>query len=311
MARRAPERPRHRRGRRLLVPAGDEPGPGGRIPRRAHPGRGAVRHRHGEGQGFAASAHDAAPGGFRLGDARARHRRRHEDRRLRRRRPVLGAAGLVDVPHLRRARRLGPRRRLPGLDGRGAPDRRGSAKAAQAAPLHRPPRPFRRRRPFGRAPGARDRRGAGRRHAPGRALPRRGAGAAPGPALRSHARRAQPPLLVLDRERPAEAGGGVAGADRSGRNRSRASDRHELRLRRLRRDPDARARSHRPPGEGALRRLLGGMGRAGGCAGGDRAGHGQLGNRQFGTIDSDCPMPTAVSAGSGSGTASCARAGGS
>ena len=66
----------------------------------------------------------------------------------------------------------------------------------------------------------------------------------------------------------------------------------------------------RPPGEGALRRLLGGMGRAGGCAGGDRTGHGQLGNRQF-AQRRDCPMPTAVSAGSGSGTASCARAAGS
>jgi thiosulfate/3-mercaptopyruvate sulfurtransferase len=58
----------------------------------------------------------------------------------------------------------------------------------------------------------------------------------------------------------------------NGRLRSRPPDRDELRLRRFRRDPHARLGSDRPPCEGALRRLVGRMGRAGGRAGGDRVG---------------------------------------
>ena len=102
------------------------------------------------------------------------------------------------------------------------------------------------------------------------------------------------------------------------------SGRHKLRLRRLGRDPDARPRSHRPSREGALRRLMGGMGSAGGCP---ASATGPANGREtlIGThrhrsrklkprpMGRGCNRLTCreVSAGSGSGTASCARAAGS
>ena len=122
-----------------------------------------------------------------------------------------------------------------------------------------------------RAGGARRQDRAGGRCAPGRPLPRRGAGAAAracAPAT-SRARSTCPPrslvkdgkLLPADQLRQAFAAGGVD-LEQAGH--------HHLRLGRFGGDHVARARSARQEADGALRRLVVGMGRAQRPAGRDR-----------------------------------------
>ena len=193
---RAPERPRHRRGRRLLVPAGDEPRPGGRVPSpatsRARCGSTSTPSRTSQSP----AAHAAAPGGFRLGDVGALGI--GDGMKI----VVYDGAGLFSAPRVWWMFRtfgardvVDPRRRLPGLEGGGPPVEEGPANA-RASRATSPPRldhsavadlsDVRRALETGAAQVV-DMRA-------GRPLPRRGAGAAPGPALRAHARQPQPAL---------------------------------------------------------------------------------------------------------------------
>ena len=118
MARRAFARSRRGRGRRFVSHGDAE----ARRPRRVslgpHPRRGVLRHRRGCRSFDRAAAYAAGPQTFRRGRERARHRRQRHDRGLRQSRPLLGAAGVVDVPRLRRQERLHPRRRLAEMESR-------------------------------------------------------------------------------------------------------------------------------------------------------------------------------------------------
>ncbi len=71
------------------------------------------------------------------GNDRARPRRRHALRRLRRARPVRGGAGLVDASGLRRARRAHPRRRPDEMDRRGAAARDRARRIRSRGPSRR------------------------------------------------------------------------------------------------------------------------------------------------------------------------------
>ena len=142
---------------------------------------------------------------------RARARRRHALRRLRRARPVRGGAGLVDAARLWRRGRPHPRRRPAEMDRR------------------RPAARDRRRRTRARA---RSRRGSTKASSPrssevrealatgsaqvvdarsGRTVPRRSARAAAGPQERPHARQPQPALRRHRRARLAQSPGRAQG----------------------------------------------------------------------------------------------------
>ena len=79
----------------------------------------------------------------------------------------------------------------------------------------------------------------------------RGEAPEPRPGVRSgpYAGQPQPALHRPRRQRPPQGPGRPAGRARESRRRSRAADHHELRLRRLRRDPDPRARDDGTPAQ--------------------------------------------------------------
>ncbi len=237
----------------------------GRISRRPYPGRGAFRHRR-DRRPCASRCRTCCHGAEQfarevgaLGIADTDTIVVYDGVRL-----VLRAAGVVDVPAVRRARtcsssKAGCRSGRP--KGRPLESRRGaSARRASSARASRPTSSPTLRDV--QAALARQHRAGGRRAAR-RPLPRRGAGAAAGRALRPHPRLAQRAvhrswsmngrLLPPDKLKPAFAAGGVD-IDQA--------DHHELRLRRLGRHALARARRARQGTEGALRRFMVGMGRA-------------------------------------------------
>ena len=167
------------------------------------------------------------------------------------------------LPHLRRGGRAHSRGRLSGLEGGGTARRDGRAAPARAAPLHGPARSGRGRRRRRRQGRARQRLGAGRRFArpPTASAARRRSRApacAPG-TCRAAATCRSPPSSRTAASRTRTA---LRGGARGSRRRSRAADHHELRLRRLRLHHEPRARDDGTTGQGALRRLVGRVGRA-------------------------------------------------
>src|SRR5919202_205985 len=103
--------------------------------------------------------------------------------------------------------------------------------------------------------------GAGRRHALGRALPRRGPGAAGWPALGPYPGKPEPALERAHDEGAPEVARRDPRPRRPGRHRSQPPGHHHLRLGRVRGHPVARPRDDRQARQGALRRLMVRMGR--------------------------------------------------
>ena len=298
------ERAGHRRRRRLLVPADHEPRPGGGV---SSPATSRAR-----------CASTSTPSRTRLRPCPTCCRRR----RISPRRcgamgigdgmkiVVYDGAGLFSAPRVWWTFRVFGARDVSILDG-GFPAWTAKAGRSRTGPAKpRAPRHFTRAaRPSAVADLSDVRRAleTARRRSSTRARPTASAA-----RRRSRARACAPAICRAASTCPSPRSSRTAGSNRRRSRRAVAkagvdlepADRHELRLRRLGRDPGAGARDDRPPGEGALRRLLGRMGRGGrtcrwrrvrpcGCA--------QPAVRQSGSNRpaAGCPMPPAVSAGSG------------
>ena len=176
------------------------------YPCRPHSRRGALRPRRRLRPLQSPAPHAAERRAVRARHRRARHRRHRHHRLLRRARHVLLAAGVVDVPAVRRAERVRARRRPAEVEGR-RPAARNRCREAPAAhrsrrsslPTSSPALPTCRRRSPNKSAQVVDSR-------PGRPLSRRGAGAAPGRALGPHPRLAERAVIGVGEGRQASAG---------------------------------------------------------------------------------------------------------
>ena len=172
---------------------------------------------------------------------------------------VYDGAGLFSAPRVRWTFRVfgardvcDSRRRFSRMESGRPPDRerartQPAAEAVHAA-IRSQPRWRTPRRCATRSPAHRPRSRCPAR----RPLPRRGAGAAPRRARRPYAGQPQPAFRDDRRERKTEGQGRHREGAGRGRHRPGPTGHHELRLRRLGRDPVARAGDGRASGEGAL-----------------------------------------------------------
>ena len=206
-----------------------------------------------------------APADFATAVRRLGVERRIDGGGLRQRRRVLRAARLVELAGHGPRRGVRARRRPAEMDRRG-PCR---SKPAGASPTHGEfkahpaPELVRDLDAVRAALGAR--RGAGGGRPVRRPLPRRGAGAAAGPARRPHAGRAQPALVAAGRRRRHAGGAEAAAAGVRGRRRRSRPRRSSTTCGSgiSAADPGAGAGAAGPRGRRGLRRLLVRMGRRG------------------------------------------------
>ena len=182
------------RPRRFVLSREPQTGCGRRIPRRPYSGRAALRHRRDLGQIQCPAPHAAVARAVRPTGRCTRRRRRHDDRALRRHRPLRRGAGVVDVSHVRLRQCPCARWRNAEVESREPPPRERPRQTAHSQDLHgeiqsQPTRLDRRR-----AKGVARQDRAGRRRALVRPLPRRGARAAPRHSRRPHAGLLQCPV---------------------------------------------------------------------------------------------------------------------